>query len=127
MNKRKYDAAWYVPLGPRKLREIAVAVDRLSEYMIFYSTSSQVMHASSYEGHIAIGKGEITFQPIRSLEGFSIVLSLCVANALATYRRVLQEYRREELPAFSRKYLEKWQLDFLNVPNIKVKVDPIRI
>jgi len=127
LNRRKYDPAWYVPLGPPNLRKLSEDVGKLTQYIIFYSTSSQAMHASSYEGHISIGKGEITFQPIRSLEGFGTVLNFSVAEALATYRRVLQEYRREELPAFSRKYLEKWQRDFLNVPHIKVKVDPIRI
>jgi hypothetical protein len=127
LNKRKFDPAWYVPLGPRNLREIAEAVGKLPQYMLFYSASSQVMHASNYEGHIAIGRGDITFQPIRSLEGFGTVLSFSVADALATYRRVLQEYRPEELQAFSRKYVEKWQRDFLKVPSIKIKVDPIRI
>ena len=127
LKKQKYDPAWYVPLGPRNLREVAQAVVKLPQYILLYSRTSEVMHASTYEGHIAIGKGDITFQPIRSVEGFATVLSFSVADTLGAYRRVLQEYRSGELPAFSRKYVEKWQRDFLNVPNIKVKVDAIRI
>lgn len=127
LGKRKHDPAWYVPLGPRNLRDLAEAVEKLPQYIIFYSTASQVMHASSYEAHIAIGKGEITFQPIRSVDSFATILSFCVGLALGTYRRVLKEYRPAELPDFSRKYMEKWQRDFLNLPNIKIKADPIRI
>ncbi len=125
--KKKHDPHWYAPFGPRNLREVAQAVERLAEYTILYSITSRVMHGSSYEQHIALGRGEITFQPIRSLEGFENVFRFSVANALATYRKVLHEYRYGELENFSRKYVEKWQKYFLNFPPIKVKVDPIRI
>ena len=124
---RKHDPAWYVPLGPRTLRALAEAVDKVSEYLILYSPASDVMHGSSYERHVAIGKGEITFQPIRSLEGFETVLRFSVGDAFATYRRILQEYRPGELPAFGRKYLEKWQQAFLHFPPIKYEVKSIRI
>jgi hypothetical protein len=125
--RRKYDPAWYVPLGPRNLGEIAEDVNRRSQHAILYSVGSQVMHASSYEGHIAIGKGNITFQPVRSLQGFDAVLRPSLTDALATYRRVLEAYRPEELLAFRRKYTEKWQRLFLSVPTIKAQVEPISI
>jgi Family of unknown function (DUF5677) len=125
--RKKYEPTWYAPFGPRNLREVAAAVDRLAEYTILYSIASQVMHGSSYEQHIAIGKGDITFQPIRSLEGFENVFRFSAANALATYRKVLHEYRYGELENFSRKYVEKWQKHFLNFPPINVKVSPIQI
>ncbi len=127
LKERRREPAWYAPLGPHNLRGIAEAVSRLPEYLVFYSTLSQAIHASSYEQHIAIGRGELTFQPIRTLEGFDAVLRIALNNALATYRRVLQEYRAGELRAFSRKYMEKWQKNFLNVPHINVRVDPITI
>jgi hypothetical protein len=85
------------------------------------------MHASSFERHIAIAKGEITFQPIRSLEGFEAALRFSVGDALSTYRRILQEYRPNELAVFAKKYVENWQRTFLNFPSIKVEVNPIRI
>jgi hypothetical protein len=125
--KRNREPAWYVPLGPRTLRGMAKAVDRLGEYMTLYSTASQVMHGSSYEPHISIGRGEITFQPIRSLEGFETVLRFSVAGALATYRKVLQEYRPGELENFARKYAEKWKRDFINIPKITVNTNPVHI
>jgi len=125
--KRHREPAWYVPLGPRSLRAIAKAVDRLGEHMTLYSTASQVMHGSSYEQHISIGKGEITFQPIRSLEGFETVLRFSIAAALATYRKVLQEYRPGELENFSQKYREKWQRDFMSIPKITVSTNSVHI
>lgn len=127
VQKRKHEPQWYLPLGPRNLRDIAKAVDRLPEYVVFYSSSSEVTHASGTKAHIAVGKGDVTFQPIRSVEGFDIVLRWTVTNALGSYRSVLKEYRPTELANFRQKYLEKWQKDFLNVPNIKVKVEPIKI
>lgn len=125
--KRNREPAWYLPLGPRTLRGVAEAVDRLGEYMTLYSTSSQVMHGSSYEQHISIGKGEITFQPIRSLEGFETLLRFSVAGALATYRKVLQEYRPGELENFARKYAEKWKRDFINIPKITINTNTVHI
>lgn len=124
---RKHDPAWYVPLGPRTLWALAEAVDKVSQYLVLYSPASDVMHGSSYERHVAIGKGEITFQPIRSLEGFETVLRFSVGDAFATYRRILEEYRPGELQLFSKKYLEKWQEAFLTFPPIKYEVKSIRI
>lgn len=125
--KRNRERAWYVPLGPRTLRAVAKAVERLGEYITLYSSASQVMHGSAYEQHIAIGKGAITFQPIRTVEGFETVLRFSVTAALSTYRKVLQEYRPGELENFGRKYREKWQQNFMNIPKITVNINPIRI
>jgi hypothetical protein len=125
--RNKYDPAWYVPLGQRNLRTMAEAVDKLSQYTILYSSASEVMHASSFERHIALAKGEITFQPIRSVEGFETALRFSVGDALSTYRKILQEYRPSELEVFAKKYKENWQTHFMNFPDIKVEVNPIRI
>jgi hypothetical protein len=106
---------------------MAEAVDKLSQYTILYSSASEVMHASSFERHIALAKGEITFQPIRSVEGFETALRFSVGDALSTYRKILQEYRPSELEVFAKKYKENWQTHFMNFPDIKVEVNPIRI
>lgn len=124
---KKFDPAWYVPLGERSLRSMARTVGKSSLYMIFYSGASEVMHTSSYERHVKIGEGELTFQPIRSVEGFENVFRPSVIIALATFRRILQEYRDGELPAFSRKYSEKWKDEFINFPKIVVKSETTRI
>jgi hypothetical protein len=41
----------------------------------------------------------------------------------AVFRRVLQEYRSGEPPAFSRKYAEKWRNEFINFPRITVNAE----
>lgn len=129
------DPAWYVPLGQRSFGAIARAVGKGSLYVILYSGASEVMHTSNYEHHVRIGMGQlITFQPIRSVEGFVNVLRFSVGIALFTFylfleshRRILKEYRDGELPAFSRKYLEKWQREFMNFPQIKFETRTTRI
>src|SRR5208283_2575345 len=126
-NGKRYDPAWYVPLGQRSLRTIAQKVDRSSQYVIFYSGASEVMHTSNYGHHIIIGDGELTFQPIRTLEGFERVLRPSLGIALHIFRRILQEYRAGELPLFSRKYIEKWQEKFMNFPQIKYQTETARI
>jgi hypothetical protein len=124
---KTFDPAWYVPLGPRSFRAIARAVNQGPLYTFLYSGASEVMHASSYERHILIGKGEITFQPIRSMEGFGNVMHFSVTIAFSTFRKILAEYRAEELPAFSRKYKENWQRDFMNFPKITYETKTTRI
>jgi hypothetical protein len=124
---KKFDPAWYAPLGQRSLRTVAHAVGKSSQYVIFYSGASEVTHTSSYERHMKIGNGELTFEPVRSLEGFESVFRPSVIFALSTFRRVLQEYRPGELPLFSRKYAEKWKNEFINFPKITVKAETTRI
>jgi hypothetical protein len=125
--RTKYDPAWYVPLGQRSLGSIARSVGKASLYTIVYSGASEVMHSSSYEHHMKIGKGELTFQPIRSIEGFESVFRFAVAIVLSTFRRVLEEYRDGELPLFGRKYVEKWQQEFINFPKFKFEAKSTRI
>ena len=124
---KPYDPAWYVPLGQRNLGTIARTVGKGTQYAIFYSGASEVMHTSSYEPHVRIGAGQLTFQPIRSLEGFDNVLRFSPTIAFSTFRKILNEYRPGELPLFSRKYVEKWQQEFMNFPQIKYETETIRI
>lgn len=130
---KRFDPAWYVPLGERNLRSMARTVGKASQYVILYSGASEVMHTSSYDHHFKMGKDEltsqpeITFQPIRSVEGFENVFRFTVAITLFTFRRILQEYRAGELPLFGRKYLEKWQKEFVNFPSITYQTETTRI
>ncbi len=126
-NGKRFDPAWYVPLGERTLRAMSGAVGKASQYVFVYSGASEVMHTSSYEHHVKIGSGEVTFQPIRSVEGFGNVFRFSAIIALSTFRRILEEYRPGEITAFRRKYSEKWQKEFINFPQITVKVETTRI
>ena len=121
------DVSWYVPLGPRSLAAVAKAVDRRAQYVFLYSIGSEVMHSSSYERHMSIGKDQVTFQPIRSIEQSQNIFNFTATVTLATYRAILQQYREGELQAFGRKYIEKWQKEFLNFPKIKCQPNVIRL
>lgn len=116
------DRAWYVPLGPQSVRGILSAVGRSAEYAIFYNAWSETMHSSNYEQHVRMGKGTVTFEPIRHLSGFRSLFTFTAATVLHTYRKVLEHYRPGELPAHSRKYLENWQKALMEVPTIQYEV-----
>lgn len=109
---------WYSPLGIPDLRSMAKDVGKGSEYIVFYSNYSESMHTSNYTHHVKFGKGTITFQPIRLLERFKGLFNHTGAIAIGVYRRILTEYRPGELDGFRRKYIEKWQKAFLEVPNV---------
>lgn len=46
-----------------RLREIAKKVERLTEYEIFYTTGSEVMHSVSYRDHVQFYEGMMRFEP----------------------------------------------------------------
>jgi len=113
------EVAWYVPLGPRSFAAIARATGHAALYVLLYSVASEVMHSSSEDQHVEFEAGKLTIKPIRFLGGFEPVFRFSVSIALDLYRKILHEYRYEELPAFSRKYLEQWQKQYLNFLKIK--------
>lgn len=119
--KGKSDGNWYAPLGPRNLREIAKEVGKLPEYILACSGGSEAMHGSNYEHHLTSTTGRITFTPIRYLQEFGWVYHFSVSFAFSIYRSFLEEYRPGEVAAFSRKYLEKWRKDYMNMPNVKIE------
>lgn len=125
--RKKYDPAWYVPLGQPTLGAIARSLGKYSLYAMLYANASEVMHTSSYDHHVKIAEGRITFQPIRSLEGFENILRFTVGIAFSTFRGMLNEYRPGEVQLFNRKYVEKWRKDFLNFPKIRYEPEVTNI
>jgi len=123
------DTHWYSPLGPKNLREVAKSVGKLPQYVLWYSTSSEVIHGSNYGDHVKFKpeSGRITFEPIRYLENFGSVYHFSVIITIPVYRSLLEKYRPGELPAFSRKYLESWQKDFMNVPTVNINSEIITV
>lgn len=110
--KRKADPEWYELDGLKSIRQVADSVGRLAEYEFFYSKGSQVTHTGSYKDHLHFAKGQLRFKPIRHLASFNMLLNFVVPIALGVYRKVLTRYRPEELPAFTKKYLEEWRTPF---------------
>ncbi|SRR5579884_1483978 len=117
--KRHGEPPWYSPLGPKNLAEMARDVGWEPLYILVYSIASGLMRSSSYEEHVRIEPETVMLQPIRYLENFGSVFLFSVSIALDLYRRVLEEYRPGELTTFSRKYVEKWQKQYLNFVKIK--------
>lgn len=114
------EVAWYVPIGLPSFAAVARAVKRQAYYVIFYSIASEVMHSSSYDRHIILGE-KLTIQPIRWMDQFQPIFHFSLSMAISTFMAALREYRPAELVNFGRKYVEKWQKDFLEFPKIIYK------
>ena len=79
------------------------------------------MHASNYGQHVNLKANRITFRSIRHSKQFSFVVRMTVILAITVYRRVLGQYRHGELQhRFPAKYVKKWQLAFMSIPEINV-------
>jgi hypothetical protein len=109
---------WYKMLGITSIRQLAEQVGRLGEYDLFYSRSSEVIHAASYRDHIQFGKGTVSFEPIRQLKDMHNLLRFIFSVAISSYMSVLKHYRRGELSHFTRKYMRDWRDAFLNIPTV---------
>lgn len=117
--KRKHDPEWYQLDGLTSIRQVAEKVGRLPEYEFFYSKGSQVTHTGSYKDHIRFADEQVRFKPIRHLADVNMLLSFMVSLCIGTYRKILKEYRPDELAAFRKKYIEDWRGPFQNVVSVK--------
>lgn len=116
--KKKYDVAWHVPFGKGSIRELSQLTGRLHEYEVFYSASSEKMHASDYKSHISIKSGYVAFEPIRNLEGIHSLLNFALSVAFHTYQKILERYRPGQINEFARRYAENWRAAYLNIPKV---------
>jgi hypothetical protein len=120
-NKFRYDPPWYAPIGPRSVRELAGILKRLHEYELIYVASSEVMHSTSQKHHIKFSQSHLELTPIRHLGGIDIVLRFSMATMMKIYLDVLGYYRSEEIPNFSRKYIEDWRQEFMSIQGVEYK------
>lgn len=125
--KRGHEVSWYTPFGIPSFRKIAADAGKRREYLAIYGGGSEAMHASNYKQHLVIGRGEVTFEPIRHLQGFDVIAKFALTLVFEVYRRILSEYRHGELTLFGKKYVEKWQQAFLNVPRINYQCHSVKI
>jgi len=116
--KTGVDRYWYKMFGITSIRQLAQEVGRLGEYDLFYSRSSEVMHATSYRDHIQFSKGVVSFEPIRQLKDLDILLRFITLVAMSSYVSILKHYRYGELSHFRRKYIRDWKDAFLNIPSL---------
>ena len=75
---------WYKMLGITSIRRLAKKVGRLAEYDIYYSRSSEIMHAASYKEHVQFSKGHVRFEPIRHIGEIHNVLMFAYVEWLLT-------------------------------------------
>ena len=112
--------SWYSPLGVTNLRNMARKVNKEPLYVFLYGPGSEVMHASNYAQHVQIKGQKITFYSIRHPKDFSNKVRLTAMIAIDIFMKMLHEYREGECPRFGRKYVEKWQQAFMNIPELKI-------
>jgi hypothetical protein len=125
-NKRQ--PSWYSPLGVSDLRNMAKTVEKEPLYEFVYRSGSEVMHASTYGQHVSFKGNRISFHSIRHPKQFSFVVRMTAILAITVYRRVLAEYRQEELRhRFPIKYVEKWQQAFMSIPHVNVNETELRL
>jgi len=116
--KATHDLPWYVPLGPRSVRQLAKDLNRLHEYESIYWQSSEVMHSTSHKHHVKFPRGNIHFTAIRCLEGIDTILKFSLAIMLKIYKNVLAHYSEGELPNFGKKFLGDWQQVFMGIKSV---------
>ena len=119
---KKFDVHWFTPGGPNSVADMATRVGCGAEYEVFYSQYSQIMHASAQLDNVKFECDTIHFEPIRKLDRIKAILDVGVGFSFKAYRTVLKHYRPEELPNFSRKYLQEWQKAFLTINKIVYRV-----
>jgi hypothetical protein len=120
--KNGADRPWYFPFGIKSVSALIKTLGRTAEYTVFYGSWSEAMHSSNYAQHVKMGKGKVTFEPIRHLATFKTLFTFTTVNALRVFRHVLGQYRPDELKAFGKKYSENWKTDLLEVPDIRYEV-----
>lgn len=119
----KFDRPWHYPLGKRTVAALISDLGRAEEYTVFYSTFSEATHSSHVGKHVSFGDATVTFKTIRELSGFAVLFQFSISNAIRCYLAILREYRPGELTGgvFSRKYIDRWQTAFMNVPKIEYR------
>lgn len=121
--KKGREVSWYLPLGPASFASVARAVKKEAYYTLFYAIASEVMHSSSYDRHVKLGK-KLTIEPIRWMDQFQPIYHFGLSNAMFAFMAILKAYRPEDL-SFHRKYVEKWKKDFLNFPKIVYRTEEV--
>lgn len=119
--KTPYDPPWYAPLGPRSVRQIAVALKRLHEYEAIYTPSSEAMHSTSQRANVSFSQGKIQFSPIRYLSDIDSIVRFSMSTILKIYKDVLGHYREGELASFGKKYDNDWREAFMDIPSVEYK------
>lgn len=94
--KRKYDPKWYaIDGGPESVRALAASVGLASEYDLFYSPASAIMHASDVRGQLGPERptGGHGVAPLRHAGIGADVVRTLIIQVVQVYRLAYQVLR----------------------------------
>jgi hypothetical protein len=119
-SRRGGEPHWYQVAGKSNLREIAIELKKLPEYIIFYKQGSDAVHSASYSDHVRIHVGGARASPVRDLRETHDVFNAAASIAIILFQRVLGYYRPQELLRFGQKYVDEWRQAYRNIPRAKI-------
>lgn len=115
------DIIWYRLLGIDSIMKLAEEVDRLPEYVVFYTRGSELMHTKLYRDQVKFKKGIIIFEPIRHLEDMNRLLHYTISISLSAYLSIIKHYREGESDNFAKKFKNDWQQTYQHIPAVTYK------
>ena len=116
---RRNDVYWYQPWGPNSISDLVERLQRGAEYVIFYSSLSNITHSQSIDQMISYKDDKVIFENIRNLESIDTVISITSSYCYRTFRLILEKYSPSEVENLSRKYAEEWRDRSMNIPKVK--------
>lgn len=119
-SRRGREPHWYQVAGMNNLRQIAVELQKLPEYIIFYAQNSEAVHAARYSDHIRILESGVRAPPVRDLTETHNVFNAAGSIALILYQRVIAYYRPQEMSRFWQMYLTEWRAAYRNIPRANI-------
>lgn len=120
------DAAWTKP-DPGSIYGLAKELGHLDEYQELYRFLSYPTHGGLMNTHLEFKGVDVNIEHIRSPEDFTIAFNLGVTFGLRSYLQIQDEYRRGEAADFGKRYIERWQQAFRNVPGITIPIEYVRM
>jgi hypothetical protein len=118
--RRGGEPEWYKVAGRRNLREIAIQLHKLPEYIIFYAQNSEAVHSGSYSDQIRVTQRGVRAPPVRDLTGTHNLFNAAASIALILFQRILGYYRPQELERFGQTYVTEWRQPYRNIPRANI-------
>lgn len=119
--RQKYEPYWFA-VGTGSVKTIgamATTLNRKAEYVGIYGPLSVATHGADPVLHFKVESSTgLSIEPIRNPVRLGADFALLVGMVLTTYRRLLEEYRAEEVASFNQHYIDKWRQAFMNPPQV---------
>lgn len=117
-----HDVHWYSLFsGPKSFRILCEELGLHGYYDILYGQASTIAHATTFMQMVSHEKETLIIENVRNLSDMQRLVLYASSEALFAYRLFLEKYRREEMPAFQRRYLEEWHQPFNSIPKCEIE------